>query len=273
MPCKQAQTETVRAVPWTSAQWCYYYHRNAERLLTLPWQRGAELTEAERETVAASLQEFQLGESSEGRNLLRRAEQYAERADDPEYIEAMRLFVREEQRHARLLGHFLRLAGIELLQRSRLDSAFRLLRRLAGLVLSITVLLTAETIGKVYYRALRRVTGSVLLRRICDQLLRDEVRHMRFHAERLAIVRSRHARWRIWLAHGLHRLLFGGTCLLVWVRHRRTLRAGGLGLASFWRECWQEMRGVSKIMNPHGYRRAVRRTANEAPILYERVPY
>lgn len=271
MPCEQAQIGTVRAAPWTSAQWCYYYHRNTERLLRLPWGRGAELTEAERNAVAASLQDFQLGESSEGRNLLRRAEQYAEHADDPEYIEAMQLFVREEQRHARLLGRFLHLAGIEPLKRSRLDTAFRLLRRLAGLVLSITVLLTAETIGKVYYRALRRATGSALLRRICDQLLRDEVRHMRFHAERLAIVRRGHARWRTWLAHGLHRVLFGGTCLLVWIKHRRALRAGGLGLAGFWRACWQEMRGVSKIMDPHGYRWAGQRTPCEVPVVYERV--
>src|SRR5437588_7558138 len=111
MPCDQVQTGTVRAAPWTSGQWCYYYHRNAERLLPLPWKRGAGLTEAERDAVAASIQDFQLGESSEGRNLLRRAADYAERADDPEYLEAMRLFVREEQRHARDLGRFLRLAG------------------------------------------------------------------------------------------------------------------------------------------------------------------
>ena len=50
--------------------------------------------------------------------------------------------------------------------------------------------------------------------------------------------------------------LFGGTCLLVWGKHRRALRAGGLGFVGFWRECWQEMRGVLKIMDPRGYRRA-----------------
>jgi hypothetical protein len=271
MPCEQAQTGTVRAAPWTSGQWCYYYHRNAERLLRLPWRCGAELTDAERDAVAASIQDFQLGESSEGRNLLRRAAQYAERADDPEYVEAMQLFIGEEQRHARVLGRFLHLAGIEPLKRSRLDTAFRLLRRLAGLVLSITVLLTAETVGKVYYRALRRATGSTLLRRLCDQLLRDEVRHVRFHAERLALVRRDRARWRVWLAHGCHRLLFGGTCLLVWGKHRRALRAGGLGFASFWRECWQEMRGVLRIMDPRGYRWAGERARYEVPVTYERV--
>jgi hypothetical protein len=271
MPCQQAQTGMVRAAPWTSGQWCYYYHRNAERLLALPWRRGAQLTDAERDAIAGSLQDFQLGESSEGRNLLRRAAQYAERADDPEYLEAMRLFVREEQRHACVLGRFLHLAGIEPLKQSRLDSAFRLLRRLAGLALSISVLLIAETIGKVYYRALRRATGSVLLRRLCDQLLRDEVRHLRFHAERLAIVRRGRARWRVGLAHAGHRLLFGGTCLLVWLKHRRALRAGGLGFRGFWRECRQEMQGVLRIMDPRGYRWAREHPRYEVPRTYEQI--
>src|SRR4051795_7769788 len=107
MACTQARIGAVRAAPWTSGQWCYYYHRNAERRLPLPWRRGAGLTASEREAVAASIQDFQLGESSEGRNLLRRAADYADRTDDPEYLEAMRLFVGEEQRHARTLGRFL----------------------------------------------------------------------------------------------------------------------------------------------------------------------
>ncbi len=271
MPCSQVQTVAVRAAPWTSGQWCAYYHRNVERLLPLPWRRGAQLTEAERQAVAASLQDFQLGESSEGRNLLRRAEQYAERADDPEYLEAMRLFVREEQRHACTLGRFLHLAGIEPLKRSRLDSAFRVLRRLAGLVLSITVLLIAETVSNVYYRALRRATGCVLLRRICDQLLRDEVRHIRFHAERLAIVRRGRARWRVALAHAGHRLLYGGTCLLVWLKHRRALRAGGLSFRGYWRECRQEMRGVLRMMDRRRYRWADAHPRYKVSLAYERV--
>src|SRR5215468_10339104 len=101
------RTGAVRGAAVVFGRWRDYYQANARLLLALPWERGAELTAAERDAVAASLQDFQLGESSEGRNLLRRAEQYAERADDPEYVEAMQLFVREEQRHARVLGRFL----------------------------------------------------------------------------------------------------------------------------------------------------------------------
>src|SRR5262245_35240751 len=82
---------------------------------------GAAWSEEEKAALAASLQDFQLGESSEGRHLLDRARLYADDTGDPEYAEAMQLFIREEQRHARDLGEFLLLAGVPLLQRTRLD--------------------------------------------------------------------------------------------------------------------------------------------------------
>src|SRR6266511_542632 len=69
---------TVRRVespggPWSARQWCDYYEENKTRLLSLPWERGAELTAREQTAVIASLQDFQIGEQSEGHNLHRRA--------------------------------------------------------------------------------------------------------------------------------------------------------------------------------------------------------
>ena len=249
MACK---TETVRA-PWSSKGWIAYYRTNAKNLMALPWKRGAELSDSERDAIAASLQDFQLGESSEGRHLLERARAYSEKYD-PDYLEAMSLFIREEQRHARDLGAFLKLADVPLLEHTRLDSIFRWLRRLAGLELSITVLVTAETVGKVYYQAVRRATRSLLLRRLCEQLLRDEARHTRFHAERLAILRKDRAGWKNWLARAGHRLLFAGAGLAVWLKHRRALRAGGLGFFSFSRACRKERNVIFRQMNPKQYR-------------------
>jgi hypothetical protein len=241
-------TEMVRA-PWSSRGWIAYYRTNGNNLMALPWKRGAELTAAEKEAVAASLQDFQLGESSEGKHLLGRARVYADN-HDPDYLEALQLFIREEQRHARDLGTFLKLASIPLLERTRLDSIFRWLRRLAGLELSITVLVTAETVGKVYYQAIRRATGSLLLRRLCEQLLRDEAKHTRFHAERLAILRKDRAGWRVWLARAGHRLLFVGASLAVWFKHRRALRAGGLSFLTFLRACRKERKLIFQQMHP-----------------------
>ncbi len=247
------QTAPKLRAPWSSRGWCAYFQRNARSLLPLPWSSGASLTAAEKAAVAASLQEFQRGESSEGRNLMRRAADYAARAGDPFYPAAMELFIREEQRHARDLGRFLESAGIPLLQSTRLDRVFRWLRRLAGLELMLTVLLIAETIGMVYYQAIRRATGSRLLRRLCEQLLRDEVHHLRFHTERLAILRRHRVRWRQRLARLGHATLFRGACLVVWLKHRAALRSGGFGFVLYWRACRREMRKVAAMMQPHNY--------------------
>lgn len=145
------------------------------------------------------------------------------------------------------------MAGVPLVAHSWLDGLFRRLRRLAGLELSITVLVIAETIGKVYYHALRRATGSALLRRLCDQLLRDEVMHLRFHAERLALLRRKRAPWKCKLARLGHGLLFRGTSLAVWCKHRWAFHGAGMGFLDYWRRCQEENRFLLKRSRPEHY--------------------
>src|SRR5436190_1415789 len=146
--------------------------------MAVPWEAGAELTSDERDAITNSVQIFQLGESSEGRHLFRRSKEWAQCNADPAYVEAMMLFIKEEQRHAAELGRFLRMHDIPLLQKTFTDTVFRRLRRPVGLEGSICILVTAEIIAKVYYAALREATGSRVLRRLCDQILRDEVEHV-----------------------------------------------------------------------------------------------
>ena len=82
-------------MPPLSLQWHEYFATNAQSLLDIPWQLGPELT-AEKAAIGRSLQEFQAGESSEGRHLLHYAQQDAERTGDREYLAAIRLFIAEE---------------------------------------------------------------------------------------------------------------------------------------------------------------------------------
>jgi len=265
------RTRTVRAAPWSARRWCDYFRANARALMALPWHLGAGLSASDRDALAGSLQDFQLGESSEGRNLLARAAEYAQTHAEPEYVQAMWLFIREEQRHAHDLGRFLLLADIPLLERTRLDSIFRFLRRMAGLELCIAVLVTAEVIGTVYYRSVRRATGSILLRRLCEQLLRDEAKHVRFHAERLAILRRGRSRWRTWLGSTGHRVLYVGATLAVWLKHRCALRAGGLGFAAFHEACAKERQKLFSRITPGSYswerQAARRRQITKVPIM------
>ncbi len=225
----------------TSLEWRKYYEQNANALLNIPWDIGAELTDDERSAIAASVQGFQAGESSEGRHLYRYAGKYAQETGDHDYLAAIKLFIGEEQRHARDLARFLQLNDIPTIQTTFADRVFRTLRHvLGGLEISISVLITAEIIAKVYYRALQQATNSVVLHTLCDQILRDELRHVEFQAEQLGKLRWRRKRTFLWFTMGMHRFLFWGTCIVVWHDHRKAFQRGGFNFRRFWRSCWGE---------------------------------
>jgi hypothetical protein len=148
----------ARQVPKSSREWAEHFRAN-EKPEALP-REGSRLSEAEREAVVASVQEFQLGESSEGRHLHWLAAEYARQTGDEDYLRAVEYFIREEQRHSRYLRDFLALEGFGTVKRRWADTIFRRLRNLAGLEVSIGVLLTAEIIAKVYYAGLKGATSS-----------------------------------------------------------------------------------------------------------------
>ena len=105
--------------------------------------------------------------------------------------------------------------GVGTVKKRWVDTVFRRLRNLAGLEVSVGVLLTAEIIAKVYYAALGKATRSQMLGRICERILRDEEAHVRFQAERLAILRRDRPEFGMKLTRLLHRALFFGACLVV----------------------------------------------------------
>lgn len=229
----------------SSREWLRYYQNNLDALRPIPWERGPELTTGESQAVARSVQEFQVGESSEGRHLLRNAQAYAERTGDFDYAKTMRLFIAEEQRHARDLGRFLRMNGIALVKSTFSDKVFRTLRNLfPGLELSIAVLVTAEIIAKVYYAALRAATQSVVLRALCDQILSDELQHVDFQSEQLAKLRRGRGAIGYFATMALQRFLFLGATLVVWSSHRRVMQRAQTSFGGWWDACWREFNGA-----------------------------
>lgn len=229
-------------------EWVEHFVQNRSRLLTISWDLGAELHHDERAAIRGSIQAFQLGESSEGRNLMRYARAWAARSGDADYVEAIGMLIAEEQRHARDLGRFMELNRIPCIRRRWTDSVFRRLRNLVGtLEISIGVLVTAEMIAKVYYVALRDASQSAILRRLCDQILLDEAAHVEFQTEQLAKLQHGRSAPLLWATHALHRLLFVGATLFVGGSHRATLSRGGFRFRRFWRACLGEFdRGVRR---------------------------
>src|SRR5262249_55414372 len=114
----------------TSAEWVAYFHENANNLLDVPRPAGAGVTPEELAEIVDSLRAWQLGETSDGSRLLRAAEKHAAAIGDPTYIEAIKLFIAEEQRHGESLGQFLDAAGVPRAKRDLGDSLFRFFRHL-----------------------------------------------------------------------------------------------------------------------------------------------
>jgi len=236
-----------------SEEWVAYYRRNADELIQIPWELGAELSATECNAIVKSVQAFQLGESSEGRHLQSCAEQWGEQNSDPEYPEAIRLFIKEEQRHARELGRFLELNRMSLIRKSSTDTVFRSIRRMAGIELSIMVLLTAEIVAQVYYVALRDSTKSIILRTICEQILRDEEEHVRFQCERLAVIARPYSWIRLTIRYCFQRCLMLLTLPIVWASHRHAYQAGGFTFGRFASETWLAFSRAVPRMHPKSY--------------------
>ena len=203
--------------------WKEYFRQNQNHFANIDFDAYDCLSMEERSVICPSLQHFQKGESSEGRHLYAFAKEFK----DPEYLECIRLFIREEQKHAAVLAAFMHKFQIPLIKGHWVDYVFRWLRKAGSIQNTVIILLIAEIIAKIYYRALRDATESDLLKRICLQILRDEDEHIRFQCDLLKIFHRRQS-WAMNFLTGSYQLfLMTGTTLVVWRYHRNVLKRGG----------------------------------------------
>jgi hypothetical protein len=243
-----------KSVPWSGAEWVAYFRRNAAARRQVPWELGVTFTAEQRDAIVRSLQAWQLGETSDGRHLRAAAERYGKRIGDPDYAAAVERFIREEQFHGESLGRVLDLAGDGRRGRDWGDRLFRIARyALTSMEAWTTPVIMVEVLATVYYDAIRRAAPSPVTEAVCRQILADEIPHLRFQCERLARIYRR--RWRplYRLTMLAHRLFFTLVVLLVWVGHRRALRAGGYPWRRFWRTSWARMRWTWRRCDPRRY--------------------
>jgi len=222
--------------------WLNHFEYHAEHPRRLPEGVPNVLTDTERRLIASSIATFQLGEQSSGCNLLRAAYTYAQRHSSPEVARITELLIREEQQHAALLKGFMAAHGIPARQHHWTDRAFRRIRKLAELELSLGVLLTAELIGNVYYRALEIATECQRLRLLCRMMVADELAHIGFESDILLSMRAGKPAPVRFALDMTHRTFLMGTALVVWTTHRPVLRKAGYGLVSFLRACGEQYR-------------------------------
>ena len=217
--------------------WLNHFEHHARHPRRVPHGLADVLRPDERRLIAGSIATFQLGEQSEGRTLLRAARRFARGHRIPMLVRITELLIREEQRHAVLLRAFMVDHHIEPKRSDWTDRVFRLVRRLAGLELCLYVLICAELIGIVYYRALEAATDCRRLTVLCRVLVSDELAHVGFESQLLLALRAGRTAPVQALMRLAHRAFFAGTAGVVWLMHRSVLRQGGYGARSFLRAC------------------------------------
>lgn len=197
------------------------------------WSHGARLSPA----LIESLQRFQVGEAGDGANLISKAD----RAGDADYSAAVRVFIAEEQNHARLLALLLSAAGAPTIKTHWSDVIFVRLRRSLGLRTELLVLLAAEFVALTYYRALRDGTDDPLTSDVAARILSDEERHVPFHCRRLG--RLPQAVVQLW------RVLLAGSAAVAAADHAPALATLGMSRRRFVATVMAESKQVTTVLS------------------------
>ena len=217
--------------------WLNHFEHHARHPRCVPHRLSDVLKADERELIASSMATFQLGEQSQGRTLLRATERFAQQKQVPHLLRIIDLLIREEQRHAYQLRAFMQDHRMPLKRTDWTDRIFRLVRRVAGLQLYVSVLICAELIGIAYYRALESVTDCERLRVLCRTIVCDELAHVGFESQLLFSLRAARTAGLQPLTRLAHRIFFATIAAVVWLTHRSVLRKAGHSGRSFLRSC------------------------------------
>ena len=220
--------------------WITYFQKNTGSFVEPDWQEASTMPEGQgKSALAESLAIFQLGETGDGSTLQKWA--VRESAGDPRlsgYPAVVKLFIREENFHAELLAKMVLHLGGTLHEKHWAAWVFNRIRKLIPrLEYEIQILLSAELIARAYYALVGRLVPEPSIQKCCARLVRDEVRHIAFHAE---FFRERFEGWtpfsvRLWKAQ--FRVLFWMAALLVWANHRPALLALGIHRSLYTRRC------------------------------------
>ena len=222
--------------------WLNHFEYHAQHPRCVPEGLFDVLTPEEHRCVSRSIATFQLGEQSDGTNLRIAARHFAHVHSIPDLDRIIELFVREEGRHAELLKEFMLDHAMPLKQHDWTDVLFRSIRKTAGFEVYLHVLIAAELVGNVYYRALESVTGCQRLRILCRTLVADELAHVGFESELVRAIWARKPTVLRVLLRACHKGFYAATCSAVWLTHRRILRKAGYQMNSFVRMCLMQYR-------------------------------
>lgn len=234
----------------TSQQWVSYFKQNLE-IKRVNWQQPATINDAERKAILKSLQAWQLGETSDGKNLIRASSIYAEKIGDPYYIKAVQLFIKEEQKHGNNLGAYLDVIGEPRIKKNWGDTLFRKVRYFnASMEWWTLAVITVESAAQIFYRSLKDATKCNLLKEICTDILIDEVEHIRFQHERMTVIFQTKTALSRHFSTLFYKFFFFATSLLIWMAHKKVFEAGGNDFKKYFRKMKLKYRKTIGRLNP-----------------------
>ncbi len=222
------QREEIQEEQRPFKDWFEFFEWNRDNQTSIDWSNEDQMSSKEKELLSASLQDFQVGEYSEGKNFQKKAHIFSALFDIPWYSRSIELFIKEEQRHSHYLLDFMEIQSIEPKKEVWLDFIFTKLRSLGNLEAKVMVLLTAEIFSMVFYKALREASNSVLLKQICQQILKDEVKHLQFQSLALQCLYSKRSNFQNTLHRFVDKIIFRSTQAVVWMKYRKVFQAGGV---------------------------------------------
>ena len=237
----------------TSNYWIGHFKANAQEK-RINWDTKPKITSAEIAAILPSLQAWQLGETSEGRQLIAASQKHADKIGDTKYVEAMKLFIKEEQKHGNNLGRYIDSIGEQRINRDWGDTLFRKVRHINTSMEAWTLaVIVVESTAQIFYQALKDATGCPLLKSICTDILIDEADHITFQTERLAFIYDAKSSFSKACRKTLYKYFFYSTSLLVWFAHRRLFKAGGNTLSSYTRKMdykyFKTIKAITNLIN------------------------
>jgi hypothetical protein len=219
-----------------SNYWIGHFKANAlEKRVN--WDLRPNITPEEICTILPSLQAWQLGETSEAKHLIAASTKYAHAIGDLPYIEAVKLFIKEEQKHGNNLGMYLDRIGQPRVKKDWGDSLFRKVRYFnTNMEIWTLAEIVVERTAQIFYQALKDATNCELLKQVCTDILIDEAYHITFQTERLAIIYEGKNNFSKAWRRIVYKYFFYATATLVWVAHKRLFKAGGNNFDSYSRK-------------------------------------
>jgi hypothetical protein len=235
----------------TSKQWIGHFTINAQAQ-RVDWELSPEITQTELAGILHSLQAWQLGETSDGGHLIHAASKYARRIDDADYVHAVKLFIKEEQKHGNNLGRYLDAINQPRIRKNWGDTLFRKIRYFnTNMEIWTLAVITVESAAQVFYQALKDATSCTLLQQICTDILIDEAYHIDFQKERMAIIVNNKSYMSRFASHLIYPLFFFSTSLVVWLAHKKAFKAGGIDFTRYQHKMkYKYLKTLHKITNP-----------------------